>query len=65
MARAILSFQEEGKKAIAGGAQLEEVVNVPARTDLMRGRFEKGYDGRIDGLVSDMEKQIAASMEDN
>ena len=65
MARAILRFQEEGKKAIAGGAQLEEVVNVPARTDLMRGRFEKGYDGRIDGLVADMEKQIAASMEDN
>ncbi len=65
MARAILRFQEEGKKAIAGGAQLEEVVNVPARTDLMRGRFEKGYDDRIDGLVSDMEKQIAASMEDN
>ena len=65
MARAILRFQEEGKKAIAGGAQLEEVVNVPARTDLMRGRFEKGYDGRIDALVSDMEKQIAASMEDN
>ena len=65
MARAILRFQEEGKKAIAGGAQLEEVVNVPARTDLMRGRFEKGYDGRIDGLVTDMEKQIAASMEDN
>ena len=44
---------------------LEDVVNVPARTDLMRGRFEKGYDGRIDGLVTDMEKQIAASMEDN
>ena len=65
MARAILRFQEEGKKAIARGAQLEEVVNVPARTDLMRGRFEKGYDGRIDGLVTDMEKQIAASMEDN
>ena len=40
MAKAILSFQEEAKKAIAGGAQLEEVVNVPARTDLMRGRFE-------------------------
>ena len=65
MAKAILNFQEEGKKAIAGGAQLEDVVNVPARTDLMRGRFEEGYDGRIGGLVAEMSKQIAASMEEN
>ena len=65
MAKAILNFQEEGKKAIAGGAQLEDVVNVPARTDLMRGRFEEGYDNRIEGLVSEMSKQIAASMEEN
>jgi len=65
MARAILSFQEEAKKAIAGGAQLEDVVNVPARTDLMRGRFEKGYDDKIEGLVSEMGKQISASMEAN
>ena len=65
MAKAIMNFQEEGKKAIAGGAQLEDVVNVPARTDLMRGRFEEGYDGRIGGLVAEMSKQIAASMEDN
>ena len=63
MAKAILSFEEEGKKAIAGGAQLEDVVNIPARTDLMRGRFEKGYDSRIEELVSEMGKQIAASME--
>ena len=63
MAKAILSFQEEAKKAIAGGAQLEDVVNVPARTDLMRGRFEKGYDGRIGDLVSEMGKQISSSME--
>ena len=65
MAKAIMIFQEEGKKAIAGGAQLEDVVNVPARTDLMRGRFEEGYDGRIEGLVAEMSKQITASMEDN
>ena len=65
MAKAILSFQEEAKKAIAGGAQLEDVVNVPARTDLMRGRFEKGYDGRIGDLVSEMGKQISSSMEAN
>jgi len=65
MAKAILSFQEEAKKAIAGGAQLEDVVNVPARTDLMRGRFEKGYDKRIGELVTEMGQQIAASMEAN
>jgi len=65
MARAILSFQEEAKKAIAGGAQLEDVVNVPARTDLMRGRFEKGYNDKIEELVSEMVKQISASMEVN
>jgi V/A-type H+-transporting ATPase subunit A len=65
MARAILSFQEEAKKAIAGGAQLEDVVNVPARTDLMRGRFEKGYSDKIGELVSEMSKQISASMEAN
>ena len=65
MAKAILAFQEEAKKAIAGGAQLEEVVNVPARTDLMRGRFEDSYDERIGELVSEMGKQISASMESN
>jgi len=65
MAKAILSFQEESKKAIAGGSQLEDVVNVPARTDLMRGRFEKGYDSRIKDLVAEMSKQISASMEAN
>ena len=65
MARAILSFQEEAKKAIAGGAQLEDVVNVPARTDLMRGRFEKGYNDKIGDLVSEMGKQISATMEAN
>ena len=57
--------EEEAKKAIAGGAQLEDVVNVPARTDLMRGRFEKGYDERINELVTEMGQQIAASMEAN
>mgnify|MGYP001162365192 FL=1 len=65
MAKAILAFQEEAKKAIAGGAQLEDVVNVPARTDLMRGRFEEGYDEKIGELVSEMGKQISASMEAN
>jgi len=65
MAKAILTFQEEAKKAIAGGGQLEDVVNVPARTDLMRGRFEKGYAERISNLVSEMSKQIDASMEAN
>ena len=65
MAKAILSFQEESKKALAGGAALEDVVNVPARTDLMRGRFESGYDGKIDKMLETMIKQIAETMEDN
>jgi len=65
MAKAILSFQEESKKALAGGAALEDVVNVPARTDLMRGRFESGYEGKIDKMLETMNKQIADTMEDN
>jgi V/A-type H+-transporting ATPase subunit A len=65
MAKAILSFQEESKKAIAGGAALEDVVNVPARTDLMRGRFESGYEDKIDEMLEAMNKQIANTMEAN
>ena len=65
MAKAILSFQEESKKAIAGGAALEDVVNVPARTDLMRGRFESGYEDKIDQMLEAMNKQIADTMEAN
>ena len=65
MAKAILSFQDESKKAIAGGADLESVVNVQARTDIMRGRFEEGYEERIEKLVKEMGKQIAATMEEN
>ena len=60
-----MNFQEEGKKAIAGGAQLEDVVNVPARTDLMRGRFESGYEDKIDEMLEAMNKQIADTMEAN
>ena len=63
MAKAILSFQEESKKALAGGSALEDVVNVPARTDLMRGRFESGYEDRIEEMLDDMSKQIADTME--
>ena len=65
MAKAILSFQEESKKAIAGGAALEDVGNVPARTDLMRGRFESGYEDKIDEMLEAMNKQIADTMEAN
>jgi hypothetical protein len=31
----------------------------------MRSRFEKGYLDRIDGLVDDMNKEIAAAVENN
>ena len=63
MASAILSFQDNAKKAIEAGALLEDVVNVPARTDLMRGRYESGYGERIDNLIEEMNKQIAAALE--
>ena len=65
MAKAILSFQEESKKALAGGSALEDVVNVPARTDLMRGRFESGYEDRIEQMLEEMTKQISNTMEAN
>ena len=65
MAKAILAFQDSAKKAIAGGGVLGDVVNVQARTDLMRGRFEEGYVDRVEGLVAEMEKQIAATLEGN
>ena len=65
MAKAILTFQDSAKKALAAGGQLEDVVNVPARTNLMRDRFEPGYLDRVDGLVDEMNKQIAAAAEEN
>ena len=65
MAKAILTFQDSAKKALAAGGLLEDVVNVPARTNLMRDRFEAGYLDRVDGLVDEMNKQIAAAAEDN
>ena len=65
MAKAILTFQDSAKKAMAAGALLDDVVNVQARTDLMRGRFEKGYLPKMDGLVDAMVKEIAAAVEEN
>ena len=65
MSKAILSFQEAAKNAMAAGAQLNDVVNVPARTALMRGRFEKGYIDTIDDMVKSMVDEIAATVEDN
>ena len=65
MSKAILSFQEAAKSAMAAGAQLNDVVNVPARTTLMRGRFEKGYIDTIDDMVKSMIDEIADTVEDN
>jgi V/A-type H+-transporting ATPase subunit A len=65
MSKAILSFQEAAKNAMGAGAQLNDVVNVPARTALMRGRFEKGYIDIIDSMVKDMVDEIAGTVEDN
>ena len=65
MTKAILTFQEESKKSIAAGALLEDVVNVPARTTLMRGRLEEGYEEKMEGLVADMCSEIQAAAEAN
>ena len=48
---------------MADGALLNDVVNVPARSNLMRGRFEEGYLERIDAMVKEMTEQIANAVE--
>ena len=63
MVKAILTFQSEGKKAIASGAQLQDVVNVQSRTDLMRGRFEEGYAEVLEELVTTMCSEIQSAVE--
>ena len=65
MAKAILTFQESAKNAMAAGAELQDVVNVPARTELMRGRFESTYADEIDALVNKMNEEIAAAIVEN
>ncbi|MAE38534.1 MAG: V-type ATP synthase subunit A [Euryarchaeota archaeon] len=65
MAKAILTFQSEAKTAIEAGGVLEDVVNVPARSNLMRARFEDDYLSRMEGLVDEMTKQITAAAEGN
>ncbi|HIC50719.1 MAG: V-type ATP synthase subunit A [Candidatus Thalassarchaeum betae] len=63
MIRAILSFEEAAKKAMAAGATLEDVVNVESRSLLMRSRFEEGFEERIEKLVNDMVTEITATAE--
>ena len=63
MIRAILSFEEAAKKAMAAGATLEDVVNVESRSLLMRSRFEEGFEERIEELVNDMVTEITATAE--
>ena len=65
MAKAILTFQEAAKSAMAAGALLDDVVNIPSRSDLMRGRFEKGYIDDIEGMVNKMTMEIADAAEEN
>jgi V/A-type H+-transporting ATPase subunit A len=65
MAKAVLSFQDAAKTAMASGAALNDVVNVPARSALLRGRFEQGYADRIDGMVKAMVAEIEATLEEN
>ena len=40
-------------------------MNVPARTTLMRARFEEGYMDVIDGLITSMTDEIEATTEQN
>ena len=65
MAKAILAVQESAKSAMASGSQLGDVVNVPSRSDLMRGRLNKGYIDTIDDMVKTMLAEIAATVEEN
>ena len=57
--------QDAAKTAMADGALLNDVVNVPARSNLMRGRFEDGYLERIEAMVKEMNEQIASAVEAN
>lgn len=63
MINAILAFQEAGSKAIAAGASISDVSAVPGKAELMRGRFEDGFNERIAELVKQIEKEIAATVE--
>ncbi|MEC7151248.1 MAG: V-type ATP synthase subunit A, partial [Candidatus Thermoplasmatota archaeon] len=54
MAKAVLTFQDAATSAMGAGSALSDVVNVPARSALLRGRFEEGYIDRIDGMVKAM-----------
>ncbi len=58
-------LEKEYKGFARNGALLNDVVNVPARSDLMRGRFEKGYIDRIEAMVKEMTEQIANAVEAN
>ncbi|MEG3602689.1 MAG: V-type ATP synthase subunit A, partial [Candidatus Thermoplasmatota archaeon] len=62
MAKAVLTFQDAAKSAMGAGSALSDVVNVPARSALLRGRFEEGYIDRIDGMVKAMVDEIEATV---
>ena len=65
MAKAVLTFQDAAKSAMGAGSTLSDVVNVPARSALLRGRFEEGYIDRIDDMVKAMVDEIEATVEEN
>ena len=65
MAKAVLTFQDAAKSAMGAGSALSDVVNVPARSALLRGRFEEGYIDRIDDMVKTMVDEIEATVEEN
>ena len=63
MVTAILAFQEAGREALGHGGVLADISNVPSKSDLMRARFEEGFEDRIAILVDTMREEIAATVE--
>ena len=50
---------------MAVGAELHDVVNVPARTELMRGRFGTYTEESMDSCQNAMVDEIADTVEEN
>ena len=60
-----MAARDAAKSAMGAGSALSDVVNVPARSALLRGRFEEGYIDRIDDMVKAMVDEIEATVEEN
>ncbi|HLF06861.1 MAG TPA: V-type ATP synthase subunit A, partial [Thermoplasmata archaeon] len=58
MLASILEFDEHARKALAAGATVHDIVNVPGREDLARLKFEKDFDQRIDGINAKLKAEL-------